>query len=114
MVGQAKRVLSADIGTDADGEQIYVGAQEGTVCLLRQAWRHHAMENISLQLTDGSSPKMHTSNQGRGGGGPMNVVIPDWAAASVGHFLRGISLPTRFIPAPSLTRCGAARVYLDF
>jgi hypothetical protein len=34
---------------------------------IRRPWRHHAMENISLQLTDGSSPKMHTSNQGRGG-----------------------------------------------
>src|SRR5258705_13653432 len=29
---------------------------------IRRPRRHHAIESISLQLTDGSSPKMHTAH----------------------------------------------------
>lgn len=28
---------------------------------IRRLWRHYAIENISLQLTDRSSPKMHAA-----------------------------------------------------
>ncbi len=43
----------------------------------------------------------------------MNVVIPDWAAVQTARqFLEGHFAPTRLIPTPSLTRCGAAPVYL--
>src|SRR5262249_1876958 len=44
---------------------------------------------------------------------PMNTVIPDWAAVQAARrFFERQFAPTRLLPAPSLTRCERAPVYL--
>ena len=50
---------------------------------IRRPWRHHAIENISLQLTDGSSPKMHTAHSSRFGGTSNKAAGAEIATKSV-------------------------------
>ena len=50
---------------------------------IRRHWRHPAIENISLQLTDGSSPKMHTAYSCRFDGTSNKAVGAEIATKSV-------------------------------
>jgi len=69
---------------------------------IRRPWRHRAIESISLQFTDGSSPKMHTAHSSRFGGTSNK--------AAGGEMMRWLTPPNPSSLWSWLARCGSERL----